>query len=151
VRFEGIEKARPAPGVLDAIAAAAAVVIAPSNPIISVAPVLAVPGVRDALRAVPQGIAVTPIVGGRAVKGPAADLLRASGVDVSAAGVAGLYVDLVQAMVVDDRDAHLAPAISALGLRLLLTDTLMPDVASAVRLAHATLAAVGIDAIDAAA
>jgi LPPG:FO 2-phospho-L-lactate transferase len=151
VRFEGVERARPAPGVLEAIAAADALVIAPSNPVISVGPVLAVPGLRDALRAVPAGVAVTPIVGGRAVKGPAAELLHASGVEVSAAGVAGLYADCVQAMVVDERDASVAPAVGALGLRPVLTDTLMTGVEAATRLARVALDAVGVAPLGAAA
>ena len=151
VWFHGVEKARPGAGVLEAIASADAVVIAPSNPIISVGPVLAVPGIRDALRGVPRGVAVTPIVGGRAVKGPAAELLRAAGVAVSAAGVAGLYADCVQAMVVDERDADVAGEVRALGLRPVLTDTLMTDVGAATRLACATLSAVGIQPVEAAA
>lgn len=151
VRFDGVDRARPAPGVLEAIADADAAIIAPSNPIISVGPVLAVPGLRDALRAVPQGIAVTPIVAGRAVKGPAAELLRAAGIEVSATGVAGLYADCVQTMVVDERDTNLAGAITDLGLRPVLTDTLMPDVDAATRLARVTLNAVGIGPVGAAA
>jgi LPPG:FO 2-phospho-L-lactate transferase len=151
VRFEGVERARPAPGVLEAITSADAVIVAPSNPIISVGPVLAVPGVRDALRAAPRGIAVTPIVAGRAVKGPAAELLRAHGIDVSAAGVAGLYADIVQTMVVDERDTNLAGAVADLGLRPVVTDTLMSDVDAATRLARATLSAVGVGTVGAAA
>jgi LPPG:FO 2-phospho-L-lactate transferase len=151
VRFEGVERARPAPGVLEAIAAADALVIAPSNPIISVGPVLAVPGLRAALREVPRGVAVTPIVGGRAVKGPAAELLRAEGIEVSPAGVAALYADCVQAMVVDERDLDTVPAVEALGLQAIVTDTLMTDVDAAARLARAALGAVGLEPVGAAA
>ena len=151
VRFDGVERARPAPGVLEAVAAADALVIAPSNPVISVGPVLAVPGLRAALQDVPRGVAVTPIVGGTAVKGPAAGLLAAQGVEVSAAGVAGLYADCIQAMVVDQRDAEVVPAVEALGLEAVVTDTLMVDVEAAERLARATLGAVGIESDGAAA
>ncbi len=147
VRLDGVDRARPAAGVLEAIAAADAVLIAPSNPVISVAPVLAVPGLRDALRAVPAGVAVTPIVGGAAVRGPAAELLRAQGIEVSAAGVAGLYADLIQAMVVDRVDEAVAAGVAALGLRAVLTDTLMVDVAAAARLARVALDAAGVEAV----
>ena len=139
VRFAGARRARPAPMVLEAIAEADAVVVCPSNPVISVAPILAVPGVREALREVPLGVAVTPLIRGAAVKGPTVDLLRAVGVEATPAGVASLYADFCQAMVVDTRDADAAPAVTALGVRAVLTDTLMSDDAAARRLAMATL------------
>jgi LPPG:FO 2-phospho-L-lactate transferase len=151
VRFDGVERSRPAAGVLEAIAAADVLVVAPSNPVISVGPVLAVPGMRSALREIPRGIAVTPIVGGRAVKGPAAELLRAQGIEVSPVGVAGLYADLVQAMVVDERDGELAPAVEALGLHAVVSDTLMSDAGAAARLARAALEGIGLSPLGAAA
>ena len=145
IRFEGVERARPAAGVLEAVAGADALIVAPSNPVISVAPVLAVPGLREALREIPAAVAVTPIVGGAAVRGPAAELLRGQGVDVSAAGVAGLYADLIQAMVFDQRDPEEADAIAALGVRPVSTDTMMVDAPAAARLAAATLVAAGVE------
>ncbi|HEX9441483.1 MAG TPA: 2-phospho-L-lactate transferase, partial [Roseiflexaceae bacterium] len=126
VRFVGVEQARPAPGVLEAIRAAEAVLIAPSNPIVSVGTILAVPGVRAALQetAAPV-VAVSPIVGGAAIKGPAGPLMRAMGFEVSARGVAACYRDLADALVIDQVDAALAGDIRALGMRVVITDTIM--------------------------
>jgi LPPG:FO 2-phospho-L-lactate transferase len=145
IRFDRVERARPAPGVLEAIAAADAVIVCPSNPVISVAPILAVPGIRDALRAVPQGVAVTPIVAGRAVKGPAARMLAWAGVEVSAAGVASLYSDFTQVMVVDQRDAPVAAAVTALGMRPVVTETMMDGIEATEALARTVLASLGLD------
>ena len=146
VWFAGASRARPAPGVLDALAAADAVIVCPSNPVISIGPILAVPGIRDAVRAVPRCVAVTPIIAGAAVKGPAAAMLRAQGVEVSAAGVASLYADFCSAMVVDRRDAAVAPAVEALGLRAVLAETLMSGAAEAEALARVVVReAVGDD------
>jgi len=126
VRFVGVEQARPAPGVLEAIRAAEAVLIAPSNPIVSVGTILAVPGVRAALQetAAPV-VAVSPIVGGAAIKGPAGPLMRAMGFEVSARGVAACYRDLADALVIDQVDAALAGDIRALGMQVVVTDTIM--------------------------
>jgi LPPG:FO 2-phospho-L-lactate transferase len=145
IRYAGVERARPAPGVLEAIAAASAVIVCPSNPVMSIAPILAVPGVRDALRTVPQGIAVTPIVAGAALKGPAAEMLTQQGIEVSAAGVAGMYADFCQTMVVDRRDADVVPAVERLGVRALLTETVMDGVAGAEALARAVRDALGLE------
>ena len=145
IRFEGADRARPAPGVIEAIEAADALVLCPSNPAISIAPILAVPGIRDALRAVPVGIAVTPIVAGAAVKGPAARMLEWQGVEVSAAGVASLYADIVQTMVVDVRDPEVVAGIEALGVRAVVAQTLMSTVDDAVALAAAVVSALGFD------
>jgi LPPG:FO 2-phospho-L-lactate transferase len=126
VRSIGVDKARPAPGVLEAIHDAAAVLIAPSNPIVSVGTILAVPGVRDALKATSAPVvAVSPIVGGAAIKGPAAPLMRSQGFEVSARGVAECYRDLVDTLVIDQVDAALADAIRALGMDVVVTDTIM--------------------------
>ena len=117
VTFDGIAAARPAPGVLEALTRADVVVLGPSNPFVSVGPILAVPGVRDALAASSaRRLAVSPIVGDRALKGPAAHMLAALGHDVSALGVARLYAGLVDVFVVDVQDEHLAPAIRDLGM-----------------------------------
>jgi LPPG:FO 2-phospho-L-lactate transferase len=143
VRFVGVEQARPAPGVLEAIRAAEAVLIAPSNPIVSVGTILAVPGVRAALQetAAPV-VAVSPIVGGAAIKGPAGPLMRAMGFEVSARGVAACYRDLADALVIDQVDAALAGDIRALGMRVVITDTIMRGPAEKRALARVALDAV---------
>jgi LPPG:FO 2-phospho-L-lactate transferase len=133
-------RARPAPGVLEAIAGAEAILVCPSNPVVSIGPILAVPGVRDALRrtAAPV-VAISPIVGGAPVKGPAAQLLRGIGAEVSARGVAALYRDVADGFVLDERDAAQADDVAALGLAARVVDTLMTDVGRAARLAEAAL------------
>ncbi len=143
VRFVGVEQARPAPGVLEAIRAAEAVLIAPSNPIVSVGTILAVPGVRAALQetAAPV-VAVSPIVGGAAIKGPAGPLMRAMGFEVSVRGVAACYRDLADALVIDQVDAALAGDIRALGMRVVITDTIMRGPAEKRALARVALDAV---------
>jgi len=142
VRFVGVEQARPAPGVLEAIHAAEAVLIAPSNPIVSVGTILAVPGVRAALQetAAPV-IAVSPIVGGAALKGPAGPLMQAMGFEVSARGVAACYRDLADVLVIDEVDAALAGDIRALGLQVVVTDTIMRGPAEKRALARTALGA----------
>lgn len=143
LRFEGAEAARPAPGVLGAIAGAEAVIIAPSNPLVSIGPILAVPGLRDALRATPAPVvAVSPIVGGRALKGPADRMMAALGHEPSAVGVARLYANFLNALVLDRQDDALAPAVEALGVRPVVADTIMRDASSRRALAKATLRAV---------
>lgn len=130
----------PAPGVIDAIADAEVIVVCPSNPVISIAPILAVPGIRAALRACrDRVVGVSPIVGGAPVRGPADRLLRGTGVEVSAVGVAGLYRDFCGAFVIDDIDQHLAPAVEASGVRPVTAPTLMTDPAAAAALAKLTL------------
>ena len=141
VRFEGVERARPAPGVLEAIATANGIVLCPSNPVVSIAPILAVPGVRDAIQAAPcRVVAVTPIVGGAPVRGMADRLLPAWGVEVSARGVAGLYAGLADAFVLDAVDAGQAGDVTALGLEAVVVPTLMGTVEDAAALAKAALA-----------
>jgi len=155
VRFRGAEGARPTPEALAALGAATVAVVAPSNPIVSVGPILAVPGVRQAIadargRGVPV-VAVSGIVGGRALKGPADRMLASLGHESSALGVARLYADWVDLFVLDTVDAALAPSIEALGLRTLVTDTIMTDDASRARLAGEMLAAARPAAADPAA
>lgn len=143
VRFEGAERARPAPGVLEALTRADAILICPSNPVISIGPVLAVPGVRDALVARrSQVVAVSPIVGGAPVKGPADRLMAPLRIDVSCVGVATQYAPLCGTIVIDAVDAARAPEVEALGVRAVVTDTMMrsPEIAAA--LAREALAAV---------
>ena len=128
------QRARPGPGVLEAIAGAEAIVLCPSNPIVSIGPILALPGVREALRAAKAPVvAISPIIGDAPVKGPADRLLRAAGCEVSARGVAKLYGDLLDGYVLDARDAEQKTDVEALGLRCRVTDTLMrsPEVATA--------------------
>lgn len=144
IEYRGIERARPAPGVLDAIRGADLVVIAPSNPVISIGPILAVSGLRSELSASPQVIAVSPIVAGEAVKGPAAAMLETLGVECSPLGVAGLYADLISDLVMDQRDAELASTVMALGVRPRLCDTLMVDQAARERVASQVLAAAAL-------
>ena len=141
VDLSAAHAARPAPGVLEAIAKARAILICPSNPVVSIGPILAVPGVREALeQARAPSVAVSPIIAGAPVKGPADRLLRGTGVEVSARGVAGLYRGIARGFVLDQRDAALAPDIEALGLRTAVVDTLMRDAAAATRVAGAALA-----------
>ncbi len=148
LRFDGIEAAAPTSEVLAALAAASAIVICPSNPFVSVAPILDVPGMRAEVasarvRGVPVA-AVSPIIGGRALKGPADRMLASLGHESSALGVARLYADLVDVFVLDTVDAGLAPAVEALGMRALVTDTIMTDDDSRTRLAGEVLAALGV-------
>jgi LPPG:FO 2-phospho-L-lactate transferase len=132
--------ARPAPGLLAALAEAEAILICPSNPVVSIGPILAVPGIREALRAsAAPVVAVSPIVGGAPVKGPADRLLRGIGAEVSARGVAALYRDVARGFVLDVRDAEQAGDVAALGLEPRAVDTLMTDVGRAARLAEAAL------------
>jgi LPPG:FO 2-phospho-L-lactate transferase len=126
VVFAGIERAKAHPDALAAIREAAAVVIAPSNPIVSVGPILATPGMRESLDDAPGPIvAVSPIVGGRALKGPAAEMLATLGHEVSVIGVARLYDGLIDGFVIDELDRELAPALELMGLRVLVTATVM--------------------------
>jgi LPPG:FO 2-phospho-L-lactate transferase len=147
IRLDGIEQSTPAPGVLDAIAGADAVVIAPSNPVVSVAPVLEVPGVQEAVEAVRERCAaVSPLIGGKAVKGPADRLMDELGTASTSVGIAHAYAAVASALVVDPADAALAPEIEALGVRCTVTPSLMTDDKVAEDLARATLAAVGVHA-----
>jgi LPPG:FO 2-phospho-L-lactate transferase len=144
LEFSGVQDARPAPGVLEAVRDADLLVVAPSNPFLSVEPVLAVPDVRDAVRTSgARRVAVSPIVGGQAIKGPAAQVLETLGHEVSALGVARLYAGLVDVMCVDDADAHLAAPIRDLGMDVLVTDTIMGGPKGRERLARELLGAAG--------
>jgi LPPG:FO 2-phospho-L-lactate transferase len=143
VRFDGDTDARPAPGVLDAILEAETVLVCPSNPVISIGPILAVPGVRDALVSRRERVVgVSPIIAGRPVKGPADRLMGPMGIDVSCVGVAREYRSFCSALVIDTGDASHAGEIEALGVRAVVADTLMTDARVAAALARDTLAAV---------
>jgi LPPG:FO 2-phospho-L-lactate transferase len=144
--FPGAGSAQPAPGVLEALAEADAVVLAPSNPFVSIDPLLRVAGAREALAGTSATrVAVSPIVGGAAIKGPAADMLAALAHEVSALGVARLYRGLIDCFVLDERDAELAPAVEALGMRAVATDTMMTGDEGRARVAANVLAAAGLE------
>ncbi|CAN5407488.1 2-phospho-L-lactate transferase [soil metagenome] len=143
VRFEGAETAAPAPGVLDAINDADVVCIAPSNPVVSIGPVLAVPGLREAAEAARErAVAVSPIVGGAALKGPADRLLRELGHEASVVGIARWYAPIAATLVIDEVDADLADAVRAEGVRCVVAPTIMTDRDAAAELARICLAAV---------
>jgi LPPG:FO 2-phospho-L-lactate transferase len=139
VRVAGIEQAEPAPGVLDAIVAADVVVVCPSNPVVSVGPILDVAGIRRALASTPV-VGVSPIVGGAVVRGMADRLLPVVGATVSAAAVAGLYDDFLDAWVIDDTDREAKGDLEARGLRVAVTDTIMTSPGVAADLATTALA-----------
>jgi LPPG:FO 2-phospho-L-lactate transferase len=140
ITYDDIDSARPAPGVEQALFESDTIVICPSNPFISIGPILTVPGVREALKGTSaKVIAITPIVGGRALKGPAADMLRDLGHEVSAAGVAGLYRDVVDLFVIDRVDASSCASIEALGMRVGVTNTVMNTLDDKQKLASTVL------------
>lgn len=142
VRFEGAANARPAPGVLEALHDAELILIAPSNPFVSIGPILAVERIRSALerRRVPS-VAVSPLIGGEAVRGPAAQMLQRLEGGTTPAHVAECYTGLIDALVIDEADAHYADALS---VRPIVTKTLMRDPASRRALAEAALDAVAL-------
>lgn len=139
VSWRGLAEAKPAPSVLDAIEDADRIVLCPSNPIVSIGPILALPGVRDALRAHPSVIAVSPLINGIPLKGPADKLLAAGDSEVSARGVAALYSDLCNAFVIDATDEMIASSIEELGMACVRLDTIMTDHDASERLARALL------------
>ena len=143
VRFAGVDEAQAAPGVLDAVAAADVVVIAPSNPVVSIGPVLAVGGVTEALAARRErNVAVSPIVAGAALKGPADRMLRELGEESSVVGVARRYREVIATLVIDEADAELASAVAATGVRPVVAPTIMSSPEAAAELARRTIAAV---------
>jgi LPPG:FO 2-phospho-L-lactate transferase len=135
--YQGIDASRPAPGVIDAIQLADAIVLCPSNPHISIGPILAVPGIRTALRETRAPVlAVTPIVAGEALKGPAAVMMRQLGEEASAAGVARRYQDFLDIFVVDRRDEHLQTQIESLGMEVRIEQTVMDSMEARITLAR---------------
>ena len=144
VRLEGIESAEATPAVLAALSQAGTIIICPSNPLLSIGPILSVGGMRAAIMAAKAAgapvVAVSPIIGGQAVKGPAAGNLEAQGFAVSPLGIARWYGDLLDGLALDHADAALAPEIAALGVRPLVTDILMRDASDRERLAREVLA-----------
>jgi LPPG:FO 2-phospho-L-lactate transferase len=141
VRFEGVPGARPAPCVLEAIESADRILLAPSNPFVSLDPILAVDGLRAAVEARRERVvAITPMIGAAAVKGPLAGMLETLGHDVSAVGVAQVLAPLAAGFVLDSADEHRAAEIRALGMRVACVPTLMPDAESGAVVAGAALA-----------
>jgi LPPG:FO 2-phospho-L-lactate transferase len=134
-RFAGEAEAQPTLQVLDALQAADSIIICPSNPFVSIEPILRLPGVRQHVQR-GQTVAVSPIVGGQAIKGPAGKMLEELGLDVSALAVAQAYAPLLTGFVLDEVDRHLEPAIAALGLNTLITGTFMRSEADRERLAR---------------
>ncbi|MGB0387562.1 MAG: 2-phospho-L-lactate transferase [Ardenticatenaceae bacterium] len=140
IRFEGAETARATSAVLEAIKHAEAIILCPSNPFVSIEPLLAATPMRQTLTAATSPIvAVSPIVGGKAIKGPAAKIFAELGQTPSALAVAQRYHDILDGFLLDERDAHEADAIAALGLRVATADTLMTDAAGRLRVANAAL------------
>jgi LPPG:FO 2-phospho-L-lactate transferase len=140
IRYEGADRAHPAPGVLETIASADAIVLCPSNPVASIGPIIAVPGVRDALSARrPDVVGVSGIVAGAPLAGMADRLMPAAGAEVSAAGAAACYEGMLGAWVVDEADRALIPRIEATGVRAGATDSIMTDDAKAEALARFAL------------
>jgi LPPG:FO 2-phospho-L-lactate transferase len=139
VEYVGAAAARPAPGVLAAIGEADLVVVCPSNPVTSVGPILAVPGIATALAATRSVVGVSPIVGGAPVSGPAGRLMRARGLDVSPMGVAAAYAPWLRTLLIDPRDRDAAPSLERAGVRVVVTDVMMTDRAREVALARRVL------------
>jgi LPPG:FO 2-phospho-L-lactate transferase len=143
IRFEYIESAKPAPGVAEAVLSSDAIIICPSNPLISIGPILAVPGMRDLLeRAEAPVVAISPVVGGASLKGPTDRMLADLGLQVSATQVARLYSDVADVFILDIQDEAAKPEIEDLGLKVAVTDTVMSGLEEKIRLAKFTLEAI---------
>ncbi|MEO0485954.1 MAG: 2-phospho-L-lactate transferase [Pseudomonadota bacterium] len=142
LRYDGLAEARPTAEALDALTSADLIVIAPSNPLVSIAPILGVTGLSAAVRAAPASVmAVSPLIAGKVVKGPADRMMAALGMRADAVGVAERYAGLADTLVIDNADVALAQDISALGITPAVTDIMMPDAAGKARLAGEILAA----------
>jgi LPPG:FO 2-phospho-L-lactate transferase len=142
IRFENIESAAPAPGVEAAIMEADVIIVCPSNPLISIGPILATPGVREMLQQTKAPIAaISPIVGGKSLKGPTDRMLADLGMEISAVQAAKLYEDFLDLLILDQQDQASAAAIEAMGIKVVLTDTVMTDLDRKIALAKATMLA----------
>jgi LPPG:FO 2-phospho-L-lactate transferase len=140
IRFENIESAKPAPGIEEVIRRSDAIIICPSNPLISIGPILAVPGLRDMLQAAKAPVvAISPVVGGASLKGPTDRMLADLGMQVSAAQVARLYSDIADVFILDIQDEAAKPEIERLGLKVFVTDTVMSGLEEKIKLAKFTL------------
>jgi len=145
VIFEGAEEAEPAPGVIERINSAKAIIVCPSNPIISIGPILAIKGVRQALQqTVAPVAAISPIVGGRALKGPADRMLAELGLQASACQVAELYKDFIDLFILDQQDASQAEEIKLLGMKVVVTNTVMAGAREKTELARVALGALNL-------
>ena len=143
VAFRGADEAKPAPGVIEAIASADVLVVCPSNPIVSIGPILEIPGIADALAARrSRGVAVSPIIAGRALKGPADTLMADLGHEASVLGVARLYAPYASVLLVDEADRDLADTVEREGMRCVVTPTVMSGPEQAAALARAAIGAV---------
>ncbi|TMC15776.1 MAG: 2-phospho-L-lactate transferase [Chloroflexi bacterium] len=145
IMFIGAKEAKPAPGVLDALKEADAILIAPSNPLVSIGSILAVPGIHDVLHETSgMVVAISPIVRGVPIKGPADKLMRGMQIEVSAVGVTHCYRDFLDVMIIDEQDAHIAGEIEDLGIPTVVTNTIMSDLAAKTNLARCALIAAGM-------
>ena len=145
ISFRGIEEARPSPGVLESIGRSEGVIICPSNPIVSIGPILSVRGIRKALAAgKSKVVAISPIVGGLPIKGPADKMMRFLGVEVSALGVARLYADVASRMIIDEVDENLSGQIESLGMKATVTNTVMKTMIDKIELSKVVLSLLGI-------
>ena len=146
IRLDGLESARPSPEALEAVRTAEVIVFAPSNPVVSIGPILALPGVREAIAgASVRRVAISPIVAGKALRGPADRMLTSLGHEASALGVARLYAGLVDVFVLDEADRELAPRVGELGMRAHVTDTVMVTPEDRALLARRVLEAAGVE------
>ncbi|MHA1833136.1 MAG: 2-phospho-L-lactate transferase [Candidatus Baldrarchaeia archaeon] len=145
VKFEGIERAEPAPGVIEAILNADGIIICPSNPIVSIGPILSIKGVKEALKKTKAKIvAISPIVGGAPIKGPADKLMRGLGIEVSALGVAKIYRNLLDMLIIDNIDRDLKPKIEEVGVKVRVTNTIMKTIENKIKLAKEALNCIGL-------
>jgi LPPG:FO 2-phospho-L-lactate transferase len=144
LRFDSIERSAPAPGAIEQIRSADAVVVCPSNPLISIGPILAVPGMRAALQETQApAIAISPLIAGAAVKGPTAAMMDELGFEPTACGVASLYRDFIDVFVIDSSDEQLAGRISSMGVTVRTAPTLMDSPEAKIRLARIVLETIG--------
>jgi LPPG:FO 2-phospho-L-lactate transferase len=140
VRFEGVEQAKPAPEALNAILEASGIIVCPSNPIVSIGTILSVRGIREALKKTRAKIvAISPIIAGTVVKGPAEKLMKGLGMEVSAFSVADLYKDFLDVFILDTADKKQKPRVEALGIKAIVVDTLMKTMEDKIRLAKVAL------------
>jgi LPPG:FO 2-phospho-L-lactate transferase len=143
VEYRGVEKAKPAPGVTEAILSSDGIIICPSNPIVSIGTILSIKGVREALvEAKGRVVGVSPIIGGAPVKGPADKLMSGLKMEVSAYTVANMYKDFLDAFIIDSLDKDLKQKIESLGIKVIVTNTIMKSFEDRVRLAEIVLQAI---------
>jgi LPPG:FO 2-phospho-L-lactate transferase len=140
VTYEGAALAKPAPGVIPAIEKTDLIILCPSNPILSIGPILAIPEIRNTIAKTPAKIVgISPIVGGKAIKGPLDQMMESLGLEVSPFGVAQLYKGLMRGYVIDDVDRAIIPKITSLGMRVIATKTVMDSEEAKSKLAENTL------------